>query len=210
MQPPASPAPAPPLRTFIAVELPPAVKQQVQTVQHHLRQTLDREGLGDLMRWTFGDNLHLTLRFLGDTSSAQRAEMEKSLTALVGTFPPFRLAVQKLGAFPSLRKPNIVWLDFGGDLHVLDPLQKRIEAAVQALGFDPEDRRFTPHLTVARAQKSAASAALVRAGELLRVEAEKPLPPASFFRVEQIHLIRSDLRPSGPVYRPLATFTLAE
>lgn len=204
----ASSPPAPPLRTFIAVELPPAVKQEVQAVQRRLRRTLDSEGLGDLMRWTFGDNLHLTLRFLGDTSSAQREEIEKSLAALAGTFPPFRLAVQKLGAFPSLRKPNIVWLDFGGDLQVLGPLQARIEAAVQAVGFDPEDRPFAPHLTVARAQKSAAPAALSRAGELLRVEAAQPPPPASFFRVEQIHLIRSDLRPSGPVYRALAAFDL--
>lgn len=213
MRPPASPlpessAPASPLRTFIAVELPPAVKQQVQATQRRLRQALDREGLGGLMRWTFGDNLHLTLRFLGDTSGAQREQLEKALAALAVTFPPFQLAVQKLGAFPSLRKPNIVWLDFGGDRQVLDPLQLRIEAAAQSLGFDPEDRPFTPHLTIARAQKNTASAALARVGELLRVEAAQPPPSASFFRVEQIHLIRSDLLPSGPVYHALASFDL--
>jgi 2'-5' RNA ligase len=196
------------LRTFVAIELPPAAKQQVQARQRHLRQALDQEGLGDLFRWTHAENLHLTLRFLGATSEAQRREIEAALTAVAAAAPVFRLVVQKPGAFPNLRKPSIIWLDFGGDLSLLSPLQAQVERAAQAAGFAAEERAFAPHLTIARAQKSAAPAALARAGELLRAETAAPPADPAPFPVEQIHLIRSDLRPAGPVYRPLAVFDL--
>jgi 2'-5' RNA ligase len=88
-------------------------------------------------------------------------------------------------------------------------LQAHIERAAQAAGFAAEARAFAPHLTIARAQKSAAPAALARAGELLRAEASAPPAEPAPFLVDQIHLIRSDLRPSGPVYRSLAAFDLA-
>lgn len=210
VQPPLPPPDAAPaLRTFIAIELPPAVKQQVQAQQRHLRQALDQAELGNLWRWTHADNLHLTLRFLGDTREDQRRTLEAALAAIAAAAARFHLRVQKLGAFPNLRKPNIIWLDFGGDLPLLDPLQAHIERAAQAAGFAAEARAFAPHLTIARAQKSAAPAALARAGELLRAEASAPPAAPAPFLVDQIHLIRSDLRPSGPVYRSLAAFDLA-
>jgi 2'-5' RNA ligase len=201
------PLPAATLRTFIAIELPLPNKQEVQARQRELRQVLDRAELGDLFHWTRPDNLHLTLRFLGDTSAAQQTQIEAALAAIAAAAPALHLALQKLGAFPSLRKPNIIWLDFGGDLALLQPLQAQIERAAQAAGFAAEARAFAPHLTIARAQKSAAPTALSRAGELLRAAA--PLAAPAPFLVAQIHLIRSDLHPAGPVYRPLATFPLA-
>ena len=205
----APPDTAPLLRTFVAIELPPPARQEVQERQRHLRGALDQEGLGDLMRWTLASNLHLTLRFLGDTSAAQREQIETALAALAAGAPPLRLAVHQLGAFPSLRKPNIVWLDFAGDLPALLPLQGAIEAAAQAAGFAAEERAFAPHLTIARAQKNAAPPLLARAGEALRaVAAAAPAAPPALFAVERIYLIRSDLRPAGPVYRPLAVFDL--
>lgn len=206
----ASPAAAP-LRTFIAIDLPPATRRQVQERQRSLRHALDGAGLASLFRWTHADNLHLTLRFLGDTSAAQQAQIEKSLAGLAADPAlgrPLALAEHMLGAFPSLRKPNIVWLDFDGDLQRLLPLQARIEAAAQAAGFAAEDRPYAPHMTIARAQKNAAPALLARAGEVLRAATLAPLAPPVPFLVEHIHLIRSDLRPSGPVYRPLASFGL--
>jgi 2'-5' RNA ligase len=196
------------LRTFVAIELPPPARRQVQDRQRHLRQAFDGEGVGDLFRWTHADNLHLTLRFLGDTDAAQRAQIEAALASIAAAAPAFRLAVRKPGAFPSLRKPNIIWLDFGGDLDMLTPLQAQIETAAQAAGFAAEDRAFAPHLTIARAQKNAAPALLARAGELLRAESAAP-DALALFPVQHIHLIRSDLHPAGPVYRPLALFALA-
>ncbi len=194
---------------FAAVELPAAIKQQVQETQHLLRTVLDGAQPGDLFRWTHADNLHLTLRFFGETSEAQRAQIEGALAGLASACPAFRLSLRALGAFPSLRKPHITWLDFGGQLQLLAPLQGQIERAARAAGYDAEERPFAPHLTIARAQKNASSAALARAGQVLVAQAAPLAVNTDPFVVEQIALIRSDLRPSGAVYRTLAVFPLA-
>jgi 2'-5' RNA ligase len=97
-----------------------------------------------------------------------------------------------------------------GELASLAALQGGIEALAQTAGFAPESRRFTPHLTIARAQKSASPALLASAGEILRAESGGgSIPEAGVFGVQAIHLIHSDLRPHGPYYTPLAHFPLA-
>jgi 2'-5' RNA ligase len=207
------------MRTFIAIELPGAVKQRVVARQQTLARLLEGQGLASAFRWTAAGNLHLTLRFLGDTSSAQRAQIEGALEAIAATAPCFQLAVGQAGAFPNLRRPNILWLDFTGDLAQLTPLQGQIEAAARAAGFAAETRAFAPHLTIARAQKSAAPALLQRAGEVLRAAlaigqpgpSDSSLARASAepsFTVEAVHLIHSDLQPRGPIYTPIASFPL--
>ena len=197
------------MRTFIAIELPTGVKQRVIERQRGLQRRLDEQGVGGAFRWTPPDNLHLTLRFLGDTSDAQRRQIETALANIGARNPAFQLALQGAGAFPNLRKPNILWLDFGGDLDVLGPLQRQIELAAQQAGFAAEARAFTPHLTIARAQKSATPTALARAGEALRTVVTAT-PTATPFPVEVFHLVHSDLRPDGAIYTPLATFALKQ
>jgi 2'-5' RNA ligase len=199
------------MRTFIAIELPPLVKQHVIERQRRLQRLLEEQASGGAaFRWTPAGNLHLTLRFLGETSAAQCKQIEAALTSIVAAVPAFQLALQATGAFPNLRKPNIVWLDFTGDLAVLAPLQRHIELAAQQAGFTAEERAFTPHLTIARAQKSAAPSLLARAGEALRTVTAAPALAGEPFAVDAIHLIHSDLRPAGPVYTSLATFMLAK
>jgi 2'-5' RNA ligase len=201
------------MRTFIAIELPAPLKQRIAARQQSLARALDAGGLGGTFRWTPAANLHLTLRFLGDTTPAQRVQIEAFLAAIAAAAPPFSLAVGAAGAFPNLRKPNILWLDFTGDLPQLLPLQARVEDAARAAGFAPETRAFTPHLTIARAQKSATGSQLQRAGDSLRAalaaaQTGGTAEPSAPFAVDAIHLIHSDLQPQGPIYTPLATFAL--
>ena len=198
------------MRTFIAIELPIGVKQCVLERQRDMQRLLDEQGVDSAFRWTPLDNLHLTLRFLGETSNAQRRQVEAALAYIAGQSAAFQLALRAAGAFPNLRKPNILWLDFGGDLGVLAPLQRHIELAAQQAGFAAETRAFTPHLTIARARKDAAPAMLARAGEALRTITGTPLPAHTPFTVEDLRLIHSDLRPAGSVYTPLATFALRQ
>ena len=198
------------MRTFIAIELPGGVKQRVIERQRRLQRLLDEQGIGGAFRWTPPDNLHLTLRFLGETGDTQRRQIEGALATIAAQSAAFSLALRAAGAFPNLHKPNILWLDFGGDLNVLAPLQRRIELAAQQAGFTAEERAFTPHLTVARAQKSAAPAMLARAGEALRTVTAAPAPAGTPFAVAAFYLIRSDLQPAGAIYTPLATFALRQ
>lgn len=198
------------MRTFIAIELPLRVKECVIERQRGMQRLLDAQGVDSAFRWTPLDNLHLTLRFLGDTSDAQRRQVEAALADIAGQSSAFQLALRAAGAFPNLRKPNILWLDFGGDLDVLAPLQQHIELAAQQAGFAAEARAFTPHLTIARARKDTTPAMLARAGEALRTVTGTPLPSSTPFTVEDFRLIHSDLRPTGSVYTPLATFALRQ
>ena len=198
------------MRTFIAIELPAAVKQRVIERQRTLQRLLDAQGVGSAFRWTPVDNLHLTLRFLGETGDVQRRQIEDTLASIAAQSTGFSLALQAAGAFPNLRKPNILWLEFGGELNVLAPLQRRIELAAQQAGFAAETRAFTPHLTVARADKSATPSMLARAGEALRTVTGAPAPASTPFAVAAFYLIRSDLHPTGSIYTPLATFALRQ
>ena len=130
-------------------------------------------------------NLHLTLRFLGETDDAQRARVHAGLAAATAEQASLRLAVNGLGCFPNFRRPNIVWLGFQGDVRRLGQLQTQIEAAVQAAGFAAEARAFSPHLTIGRAQRSASPTDLQRAGEVLRqvvetMAAQAPSPVLDF------------------------------
>jgi 2'-5' RNA ligase len=206
------------MRTFIAIELPTAVKQRVADQQQTLRRLLAAQGIDGAWRWTPAENLHLTLRFLGETSAGQQRAIEAALAQAGQRGEPFALGLGVLGAFPNLRRPNILWLDFGGEISVLAALQERIERAAREVGFAAEERTFQPHLTIARAQKSASPAQLARSGECLRPLAgvsEKGMPGstppdsgAQPFVVQSVHLVASDLRPAGPVYRTLASFAL--
>jgi 2'-5' RNA ligase len=242
------------MRTFIAVELSPAAKEHVAATARRWQAALDAQGAGAALRWTPASNLHLTLRFLGETGAEQRREIEAALGPLAAAVPAFTLALGHLGAFPSLRRPNVVWLALRGDLPPLTALQASIEAAARRAGFAAETRAFTPHLTIARAHKGASAALLGRAGEILRPGARldgwtagggesgsgsgtgtgpqadgggRGEPHAAAqggphtgalaggdevgaapFGVTAVHLIHSDLRPSGPIYTPLASFGL--
>jgi RNA 2',3'-cyclic 3'-phosphodiesterase len=201
------------MRTFVAVELPDAVKRSVVARQRRLQQQLHERGIAACVRWTPEDNLHLTLRFLGDTTDGQFEQLTRLFTLAANSVPPFALAVQKLGCFPNFRRPNIVWLDFGGTFTPLLRLQQDIETAAQRAGFAPEARAFTPHLTIGRAHKSAANADLERTGEMLRQLAlttpEGSQTPAQGFAVDHIAFVESDLRQEGPVYTVRAQFPLA-
>jgi 2'-5' RNA ligase len=197
------------MRTFVAVELPETVKHLVVARQRHLQQQFQSQGIPSCVRWTPAANLHLTLRFLGDTTDAQRKQVMELFTQAANRCAVFTMAVQQLGCFPNFRRPNIVWLDCGGELPVLLRLQQAIENAVQAVGFAGEERAFTPHLTIGRANRSAASTDLQRAGELLRQLAAAPAAPVQGFVVDHFAFIKSELQPEGPVYTPLAQFPLA-
>src|SRR5262245_31596068 len=133
------------MRTFIAIELPVTLQQPVHQAQAQLQEALRDRTLGEPIAWTPVVKIHLTLRFLGDTSHRQQATITSQLTALTRSQAPFALTLGGFGGFPHLREPNVVWLDVQGALAPLQQLQARVEQVAQAAGFAPETRAFTPH-----------------------------------------------------------------
>lgn len=176
------------IRTFIAVELPEAVRQFLETLGQELGRDIPR----GVVRWVPPGNVHLTLRFLGDTPVERMTEVSSALDDVAAKHTAFRLHLDKLGCFPNPRQPRVIWVGVADNEDRLRTLQKDVEAAMGPLGWKPESRRFHPHLTLGRVKDSRS---LVEArlpwGQLLE---PREIP------VETIHLIESCLEPSGAVY----------
>ncbi len=199
------------MRTFIAIELPSGVKQCVIERQRDMQRLLDEQGVDSAFRWT------PPRQSASHPAFSRRDQRRAAPTSGGGTgrhrgpeLRPFSWRCGQRVHFPTCASPIFLWLDFGGDLDVLAPLQRHIELAAQQAGFAAETRAFTPHLTIARARKDATPAMLARAGEALRTVTGTPLPSSTPFTVEDFRLIHSDLRPTGSVYTPLATFALRQ
>jgi 2'-5' RNA ligase len=186
-----------PLRCFIAIELPDGVKKGLQQLQSRLKAANPAP-----IKWVEPANIHLTLKFLGNVAADRIKEIGLAMTEAVRGTPPFSLNVSELGVFPNPRRVQIVWVGVGGELEKLGGLQKRIESALAGLGFAPENRRFTPHLTLARLRDRATAAEKEKLGQLI---GETQFEASADFRVDSVKLMRSQLTPQGPIYSCLSS-----
>jgi 2'-5' RNA ligase len=149
--------------------------------------------------------MHLTLHFLGETDVALLPGLNTALGAALSGLGGMALRLGDVGAFPNLRRPNVVWVGVGGATAALERTQAAAGTALETLGLPRETRPFRAHLTLGRARRDAAPAQLERLGAALR--GLPPLPPLSW-EVERVVLFRSELRPSGPVFTEILDFGL--
>lgn len=176
------------LRAFIALELPLDAKQRLAEAQARLRTRL-----GDV-RFVQAAGLHLTLRFLGDSTPRQIARVARALDAATRECPAGRARLADLGVFPPRGAPRVLWVG----LELPQPffaLQAACEREARAAGFAPETRAFTPHLTLGRWRAPAPRPAL------------EPLD-LGLAVLDTVVLYHSTLRPAGAVYTALHTFRL--
>lgn len=184
------------LRLFIAVPAPPQVRQSASRVLQQLR------GHGDA-RWLTPDRLHLTLRFLGATPAAQIPRICEVVGKTANAFSSFVVELAGVGAFPNARRPHTVWLGVE-PAERISMLATEIDRAVEGLGFVREQRPFRAHLTLGRVKSSHGIGSLTNA--LSRID--PPDEPRVAWPIQEIELIRSDLRPAGPDYTTLERFPL--
>ena len=185
------------IRAFIAVDVPPEVK-------NHLRSVSAALGSLDLdARLTPVSSIHLTLRFLGNVEETRVPGIGDAIRRCARRVPPFPVAVRNLGAFPSRKRPRIVWAGAAGD-GGLERLHGLLELELQELGFDGERKKFRPHLTLLRLKSSRN---LKRLSSYLETEGQGtgPVP----FLVRRIHLYESRLSSRGARHEKLATAELA-
>lgn len=180
------------IRAFIAIELPDAVRAVVRDVQQRLRTR------GIDAKWVRPENLHLTLRFLGDIAPEQAAGLGALLGRATCSRPRFSLAAQGLGVFPGMRRPRVLWCGLGGDLEALSGLHAELAGGLAAAGFPDDDRPFRGHLTLARFKGPLDTGRLLAA-----IEAVGTYPPVPF-AVERVCLLQSQLTNAGPIYTRLA------
>ncbi len=188
------------VRCFIAIELPDGVKRGLRELQAQLKS-----GGQAPVKWADPDNIHLTLKFLGNVAADRMGEITAAMTKAVQGVSPFQLEVKELGVFPNPRRVQVIWVGVSGEVDKLAKLQQRLESNLAGLGFAPEGRRFTPHLTLARLRDQATPDERAKLGQLI---ADTEFDAAQSFPVEAVNLIKSQLTREGPIYTRISSAAL--
>ena len=183
------------IRTFIALPLPSDVMLGMASVQKQLINS------GAEVKWDTPEKFHITLKFLGDTDSSRIPQITDQLRKSICNFPVFELIYTKLGAFPNVDRPRVVWIGTSESQQILR-LQSDVERVCSTLGFATDDRPFHAHITLGRV-KGARS--LERLTASLKSITFEPL----LARCTEVHFVRSELRPTGSVYTLLNSIPLA-
>lgn len=180
------------IRSFLAVEVPPDVRAEVGRLLEALRGSS-----GPAVRWVKPDVMHLTLVFLGEVPAGfirtANERLERSLQSLAS----FRCRLAWLGAFPSAHRARVVWVGVDTGRDELAGLQRTASRELERIGYQPERRPFSPHLTLGRLREPGDVAPLV--AEVFR---------SAEFAVDRVVLFRSMLRPQGPEYSVLHEYAL--
>ena len=183
------------MRLFVAIDIPEDVRSAIAEIVPKLRPACRNA------RWVRIENLHVTLKFIGETSP-EICETIQAALASIPPRPPIPITFRGLGFFPDERRPQVLWAGVKGGTE-LTTLAGEINAALAAVGIARDEREFSPHLTLARLETP-------RVLEAFH-DAVKSAGRLSFGRttVEEFHLYQSVLKPGGAEYTRLATFPLA-
>jgi 2'-5' RNA ligase len=185
------------IRSFVAIELPDDVRAALADLQRDLKAQAPPKAV----RWTHPESIHLTLQFLGDVAPNQVEAIADALREVCANQSPFTFQLREVGVFPNPNRPRVVWAGITEPSGALAALQKQVSQALAPRGFEPEKREFTPHLTLGRAARDARRQELAELGYLIT---RFDVGVIGQVFVDHITLMKSDLKPSGAVYTPLA------
>jgi RNA 2',3'-cyclic 3'-phosphodiesterase len=184
------------VRAFIAVRMSEEVEASLAEFIEAQRQTADG------IQWVRRANLHVTLKFLGPAvDSAKLAPLAGMLERVAMATAPFTVAARRIGGFPDLTRPRVIWAGLESD--ALATLAREVELAAERCGFERERRGWSGHLTIGRVRNPHAAHVALRA---LEHERERDFGISQVFAMA---LIRSHLAPAGSTYQPLASFAFA-
>lgn len=221
-RPPAPAAPDAGWRLFVAVPLPPPVRELIAAL------TAELAAEGWPVRWVAAEGAHLTLHFLGETTPERAELLRLALPPVVARHAPFALRTAGLGVFPNLRRPRVLWLGLHGPAHRVEALQRDLGDTLRRLAFPIEAGPFHPHLTLGRVRNrgtpafplrdlpdairrrlagAMGDAAAVRTDDARRAPVATPSPRP--LPVDEVQLVRSHLGPGGARYEAIGRYPLA-
>jgi 2'-5' RNA ligase len=189
------------LRTFIAIELDEDLKDNLARLQNRLRGEMSPSSV----RWVRPEGIHLTLKFLGDTTEEQVEQVKEALARAAAGAGPITFSVGGVGCFPNTRRPRVVWVGLHEPTGALARLRDAVEEQVAPLGFPTEKRPFSPHLTLGRVHRRASKSEVREVGEVVAASAIGDIDEMT---ATAVFYIQSDLRPSGAVYTTLVSVEL--
>jgi len=183
------------LRSFIAVEIPAGIQRIIACSTAPLQKVLPKP----LIRWVAPQNVHLTLKFLGEISSANLERLAEALKMEVVVHETFSMSIGGLGAFPTLSRARVIWIGLDAPVALMTLLHN-LEAVTAGLGYAPENRPFSPHLTIGRVGQHVSGTDL----QHIRAALEgTTIGSLGVVLVDAVCIFNSDLQPGGSVYTPL-------
>ena len=185
------------MRLFVALEIPAAVRDRFAALINELR-ALESKSSAKKARWVRPDNLHVTLKFIGHIEPAKLDAIRATLQK-VRSVASIDVRFRGLGFFPNAKRPRVLWAGTAASQN-LASLARDIDASLAKLEIPAEERAFTPHLTLARCEPQAISAAL---GAAIERDSTRDFGE---LRTNQFHLVESKLKPSGAEYTTLQSF----
>ena len=188
------------VRSFIAIELPDELKVGLAQLEAQLKMRRQ-----PWVKWVDPYSIHLTLKFLGSVNVDRINEITKVMEESVQGIPPLHLEVKDLGVFPSLSRVQVAWVGVSGEVDKLSQLQQHLETNLARLGFAPESRPFTPHLTLARLRNQASLDEQQKFGQLI---ANTRFEATYTIKVDAISLIKSQLTREGAIYSRISLVAL--
>ena len=182
------------VRSFVSIDLDDEqILSRVESIISSLKS------IGGDLKPVERENIHLTLKFLGNVSSARLGEVKEALSAV--RFQPFQLEIKGAGAFPSLNRMNVIWVGIGEGWTLVQQIFEQTEILLQGQGFSRETRPFSPHITIARVRSSR------KKDETAAFLGHLSEESFGTFNAQHVRLKQSVLSPSGPVYSTLFEFS---
>lgn len=178
------------MRTFIAIDIPKELKEKIYNAFNNERERI--KGI----KWVEKENLHITLKFLGEIKEEKIKEIERILDEVSDKFKSFEVSLGELGGFPEFKNPRVLWIGVS-PYEKIEEIFKFIEDRAEKVSIEREGRKFHPHITVARVK------------EKKRISFEKKKFDDKF-KVNRIVLFKSDLRKEGPIYTQIKEVKLKD
>ena len=189
------------MRCFLAVELSASLQRAIGESTSPARKLLGP----NIVRWVPEENIHLTLKFLGETATTSVEQIGAALQADVPRYKPFAVELRGMGAFPNVRRARVLWIGLVAP-PALASLQRELDVGTVRLGYVSEEREFSPHLTIGRVRQNVSSSDLQRIREVLE---GYPIQHVGILDVDAVHLYKSELLPTGSVYSKLRSVRLS-
>jgi len=178
------------MRTFLAVEVP----QKERKIISDFILSAARYELP--VKWVKFENLHITLKFLGEIDDKKRSDFTPAINDICRKHSPFKVRLERLGCFPKPASPRVLWLGVAEGSEELRSISDALEEGLAPFGFK-EEKRFHPHLTIGRIKKQC------RVDDILAGDIS-----TDPFEVTSVVLFKSTLKPEGPIYEELFNFSL--
>jgi 2'-5' RNA ligase len=184
-------------RVFCAIELPSLVLEKISEHINRLRVAAPDSPAS----WSRPENVHLTLKFIGEIAPNRVSDLSQAVANAVAGFSPFEIVIKDTGSFPKRGTPRVFWIGIDDHSGQLAQVQAKLDEECSRLGFEKEARAFNPHLTIARGRKPQGARALATAHKEMGF-------PSTEIRVQELSVIRSELSSKGSNYTTISRHAL--